>query len=139
MHFFSITNIDPVYYEVPGQAAPWQHGPITRQLAEARIEAEGVNKPIEGLYLVREKVGDDTVGFVLSVWNGSHSHHRIRQDTNGSWFVSEENFGPLPGLGHVLEAIAARHVMAPRPQNSIFLSDFVPSPGAGPVAGESLS
>ena len=98
-----------------------------------------MTKPIEGLYLVREKAGDDDAGFVLSVWNGSHSHHRIRQDTNGSWFVSEENFGPLPGLGRVLEAIAARHVMVPRPQNSIFLSDFVPIPGAGPVAGESLS
>ena len=95
-----------------------------------------MTKPKEGLYLVREKVGDDGAGFVLSVWNGSHSHHRIRQDTNGSWFVSEENFGPLPGLGHVLEAIAARHVMVPRPLNSIFLSDFVPSPGSPPVAGE---
>ena len=78
-------------------------------------------------------MGDDNVGFVLSMWNGSHPHHRIRQDTSGSWFVSEENFGPLPGLGRVLEAIAARHVMVPRPQNSIFLSDFVPSPGAGIV------
>ena len=119
-----------MYFEVPGQAAPWQHGPITRQLAEARIEAEGIAKPIEGLYLVREKVGDDDAGFVLSVWNGSHFHHRIRQDTNGSWLVEEEDFGPLPGLGHVLEAIAARYAMVPRPLNSIFLGDFVPSPSA---------
>ena len=80
---------DPLYFEVPGEAAPWLHGSITRQVAEARIEAEGKSKSIEGLYLVRQKDGDEN--YALSVYEGgAHHHHRIQREPNG-WCVNNES------------------------------------------------
>jgi hypothetical protein len=93
-----------------------------------------MQRPTEGTYLARAR-GSDEDSFALSVFeNGGVRHHLIRKDA-ACWYVNDEPFGPLAGLKQVMEALAARYALVPRPKNAVLLTKFVPVPGEEPSEG----
>jgi hypothetical protein len=103
---------NPGYYELLSGRAPWLHGPITRAEAESRLRGGAPQTP-EGRYLVREKPEDST--WVLSVFFKAAFHHKlIRRDPGTTfWHADGVNFGPLRGLGGLLEVMVKNAVGRP--------------------------
>lgn len=130
---------NPVYYETDGGEVAALHGEISRDEAVRRIinmklavpvatADEGLRmvaenralEPLEGSYLVRTKGTHSWV--VTNYQDRGFRHHKIDRDhLTGFFTVSKEPFGPQNGIGGVLEALAAREALVPRPANFITL------------------